>query len=146
MIGIGGRRGDDHLFDRTFDVLACFRPGGKQPGGLHHDLRAHGAPIELRRVLDLEYAETLSVNRDRVVGMLHGVGQIAKDRIVFQQVSQSLRIGDVVHGHELDCRVVERRAHDVAADSPEAVNPNLDGHSSSESKFPDLSRRQSRAD
>ena len=52
----------------------------------------------------------------------------------------------IVHGYELDRRVIERGAHDVATDSPEAVNPNFDGHSSSENKFPDLSRRQSRAD
>ena len=87
MVRIGGRRGDDHLPDRSSDVLARLRPGSEQPRGLHNDLRAHRSPIELRRVLDLEYAEALSVHRDAVVGVLDAIRQIAEDRIVLQQVS-----------------------------------------------------------
>src|ERR1700730_7452119 len=113
------------------DVLASLRPCREQPCRLHHDLRAHRRPIDLRRVLAPEYTKTLSVDGDAVVRMLHGIGQIAQNRIVFQQISQRLGIGDVVDRHELDVTVGERGAHDVASDTPEAVDAYFDGHSSS---------------
>src|SRR4029077_14616971 len=39
--------------------------------------------------------------------------------------------GDVIDRHELDFTIVERGAHDVAADTPEAVNSYFNGHAAS---------------
>ena len=60
------------------------------------------------------------------------MGQVAEDGVVFEQMREGLGIGDVVDGYELDILVIQRRAHDVAADAAEAVDAYLNGHSSSE--------------
>ncbi len=44
-------------------------------------------------------------------------------------------LGDVVDGDELDVLVVKRGAHNVATDAAEAVDANLNGHSSSDGVF-----------
>ncbi len=54
--------------------------------------------------------------------------RLPSTRIVFEEVRQRLGVGDVVNRHEVDPVVVQRGAHDVAADASEAVDPNLDGH------------------
>ena len=54
--------------------------------------------------------------------------QIAEHRVVLQQVRERRRIGEVVDRHEIDVRVAERGAHDVAADAAEPVDANPDFH------------------
>ena len=54
--------------------------------------------------------------------------QVAEHRIVFEQVRERVRAGQIVDGDEVDVPVAERRAHDVAADAAETVNANLHGH------------------
>jgi hypothetical protein len=58
--------------------------------------------------------------------------EIAEDGIVLEQVREGLGVGYVVDGDELDVLVVERGAHNVPSDAAEAVDADLDGHSSSE--------------
>src|SRR6266446_1130085 len=81
--------------------------------------------IQFVAVNDVTDAKTLA----------HLVGQIAEDGVVLQKVRESFRVGDVVDGDELDVLVVKRGAHYVATDAAEAVDANLDGHSSSDGVF-----------
>jgi hypothetical protein len=54
--------------------------------------------------------------------------QVAEYRIVFEQVRERVRAGQIVDGDEVDVPVAERRTHDVPADAAETVNANLHGH------------------
>src|SRR5580700_9377916 len=55
-----------------------------------------------------------------------------QDGIVLKQVREGLGVGDVVDGDELYVLVVQRGAHDVPSDAAEAVDADLDGHTSSD--------------
>ncbi len=105
---------------------------GEKPGGLDNDICANGSPIDLGGILSLENFEAPPFDGDGVVGMRDAVRQIAEDGIVLQKVRESLGVRDVVDGDELNVLVVQRGAHDVAPDAAEAVDANLDGHSSSD--------------
>jgi hypothetical protein len=54
--------------------------------------------------------------------------EAAEDRVVLEQVGQSGGVGDVVDGHELQGRVAGGGPDHVAADAPEPVDADLDGH------------------
>ncbi len=101
---------------------------GEEACGFDDDIRANGSPINLGRVLGFENLKTLPLYGDSVLGVRDFVRQIAEDGVVLQKVRESLGVGDVVNGDELNVLVVERGAHDVAADTAEAVDANLDGH------------------
>ena len=58
-------------------------------------------------------------------------GQVAEDRVVFQQVRERGRVRDVVHGHELELLVVQRGPKDVAPDAAEAIDTHADRHCAS---------------
>ena len=58
--------------------------------------------------------------------------QIAENRVVLEQVRERSGIGYVVYGDKLNLFVVQRGAHDVASDAAEAIDADLDGHSSSD--------------
>ena len=66
--------------------------------------------------------------------------QIAEDRVVLEQVSQSCRAGQVVDGNKFDLGIAERGAQNVAANSAEAVDANLNCHVYSPSLWVDLLR------
>ena len=135
VIGIGGGRGNDHFLHRAADVLARVGAFGEQAGGFDDDRRADGGPVELRRILDLENLEALAVDGDRVVRVGDLVRQIAEDRIVFQQMRQGLRIRDVVDGDNLDRRIAQRGAKNIAADAAKPVDPHFYGHAASEEQL-----------
>ncbi len=52
--------------------------------------------------------------------------------IVLEQVRERLRVGQIVHRYEIEVRdpLLLRRAHDLAADASESVDPDFDGHRS----------------
>src|SRR6266851_3720323 len=131
-IGAIGGRGDDYLFHRRAEMLLGVNALGEEAGRFNNDIRADRSPINLAGILGFENLEALSFHCDSVIGMGDVVRQIAEDRVVLQKVRESLRVGDVVNGDELNVLVVERGAHDVATDAAEAVDANLDGHSSSD--------------
>ena len=72
---------------------------------------------------------------------LTGTREVAEDRVVLQQVRERCGVGDVVDGDDVDVVVRQRGAHDVAADAPESVDADLDGHSSSEVRTTETDRR-----
>ena len=114
------------------EMLFCVGAFGEEAGGFDDDIRSDGGPIDFGGILGLENLEALAFDGDGVIGMGDLVGQIAEDGVVFQKVRESFRVGDVIDGDELDVLIVERSAHNVATDAAEAVDANLNGHSSSD--------------
>jgi len=56
------------------------------------------------------------------------VVQIAKHRIVLQQVRESSGVGQIVDGYEVDVRITEGCAKNISADPTETINTNLHRH------------------
>ena len=54
--------------------------------------------------------------------------EVAEHRVVLQQVRERVGVGEIVDRDEVDVVVAERGPHDVASDSPETVDADLDGH------------------
>src|SRR5437667_521428 len=131
-VGAIGRGGDDHFFHGSAEMLLGVNTLGEEAGGFDDDMRAYGSPIDFVGILGLENLEALAFDGDGVIGMRHLVVQNAEDGVVLQKVRESLRVGDVVDGDELDVLIVERSTHNVATDAAEAVDANLNGHSSSD--------------
>ncbi len=127
-----GRRGYDYFFHGRAEMLLGVNTLGEEDGGFDDDIRADRSPIDFGGILGLENLEALAFDGDGVIGMRHLVGQIAEDGVVLQKMRESFRVGDVVDGDELDVLVVKRGAHNVATDAAEAVDANLNGHSSSD--------------
>ena len=92
------------------------------------DLGAQRRPIDLGRIFRRENFELLAVNDDRVAVGFHVGAQRAEDRVVLQQVSQRLGVGQVVGGDKFDVGASERGANDIATDTAEAVDANFHGH------------------
>ena len=61
--------------------------------------------------------------------------QISQHRIVLQQMRQRGRVGHIVHRHKINFLIINRRAHDVAPDTPKPIDSNLNRHSSSIARF-----------
>src|SRR6202522_1442682 len=96
--------------------------------GFDDHLSAGRRPVELSGVALRKYFELLAVDRDEVLACGDGVGQVAQDGIVLEQVGQRGRAGQVIHRHKFDCRISERRAKNVAANTAKAVDANLYSH------------------
>src|SRR3989442_4720803 len=108
--------------------ILCVR---KEAGGLDHNLGTQGRPVDFSRVFHLEHADWTVVHLNAVLAVSHFRVQNAQNRIVFQQVRQGLRVGDVINGDELYPRVVQRGAEDVAPNTPKPVDPYLNRHTPS---------------
>src|SRR6516164_8761349 len=121
-------RRNHHFFHWPAQMLLRFRPLRKQSGRLYYDIRTHPRPVDFRGILDLKYLEASTLDADRVVGVRNPLRQVSEDRVVLQQVRQRLRVRDVVYRDELQVLVVDGCAQDIASDTAEAVDSNLDWH------------------
>src|SRR5438552_7204309 len=131
-VGAIGRGGDDHFFHGSAEMLFGVNAFGEEAGGFDDDIGSDRSPIDFGGILGLENLEALAFDGNGVIGMRHVVGKISEDGIVLQKVRERVRVGDVVDGDELNVSIVERGAHDVATNAAEAVDANLNGHSSSD--------------
>ena len=59
------------------------------------------------------------------------VRKVAQHRVIFQQVGQRFRIGQIVDRDEVQVGIFQRSAQDIAADSSEAIDAYFDCHVSS---------------
>jgi hypothetical protein len=126
-----GRRGDDDLLRPRRDVLRRGVAIGEEAGGFEHHLDAEVLPRQLRGILEREHLELVPVDGDAVAGGFHLGLQVAKHRVVLEQVSEGGGVRQVVHRDEVDVPVAHGGAHDVAADATEPVDPDLHRHRSS---------------
>src|SRR5262249_10079536 len=87
-------------------------------------------PGELGRVLLAQHPERAVPHPQAAVDRPTG-GEVprAVHRVVAQEMSERVGVGDVVDGHELQWRLtLDAGAHDLAADSPEAVDADAKSH------------------
>ena len=84
------------------------------------------------RIFFLKTLKVLPSDRDAIVRRRDFVGQVAQNRVVLQQVSQRLGIGQVVDGHKFEVGIIERSAQHVAPNAAKAVNAYFNCHFSSE--------------
>ena len=116
------------------EVLRRLIAIGEPPGGLEHQIDAQILPRELGGILLREDLDRVAVHHDGVVlGSTTSPSYAAMDRVVLEKMGQRRGIGDVVHRDEVDVLGAHllSRPHHVAPDPAEAVDPDLDAHSSS---------------
>src|SRR5262249_18727688 len=70
----------------------------------------------------------IAADRDALVVCPDLRVKIAEHRVVLEQMSERGGVGQVVDRNEVDLPIAKRGAHDVAADSPEAVDAYPDCH------------------
>jgi hypothetical protein len=131
-VGLLRRRGDDHALRAGRQVLGGCVPLGEESRGLEHDLHAEVLPRELRRILRRQDLELFLSDGDAVSARLHVDVEVPEHGVVLEQVRQRGRIGEVVDRNEVDVVAAQRRAHDVAPNPPEPVDPDLHRHRSSD--------------
>ena len=93
------------------------------------DVHAQVAPGQRAGVPLGEGPDALAVDQDLLVGGAHLAVQPTQDRVVLEQVGQRGVVGEVVHRHDLDVGAgVQHGPREVAADAPEAIDANSNGH------------------
>src|SRR5271170_3289461 len=101
---------------------------GEMARRFEHDLCSHRFPGKFRRISFGEDLESLVVHADAVRAGRDLVRQIAQNRIIFEQVGERLRIGEIVDRHEFDIGILERGAQNIAPDASETVNAYFNSH------------------
>ena len=102
---------------------------GEEACALQHNVHTQLAPGQLGRVRVLIDSDFLAVDNDVVLAGLHRVAVIAALRgVIFQQVREHLRAGEVVDCDDLIALGAEHLAEGQAADAAEAVDCNFYCH------------------
>ena len=110
---------------------------GEEARGLNDNLNAELAPGQIGGVTLCEHLDVLAVDDDALVIVGHLTLEATRDRVVLQQVSKGLVVGQVVNGDDLDVRaLLESGAEEVTADAAEAVDANAGGHYGSSCSCP----------
>src|SRR5438093_1041769 len=78
-----------------------------------------------------EHADRLPGDGEPVLVGAHVAREGPMDGVVLEQVREGLRVGDVVHGDELEHALVEAGAEHVPPDAAEAIDADADRHGSS---------------
>jgi len=106
---------------------------GEAPGGFEYQIDAQIFPREFGGILLREDFNGVAVDHDGVSFGRDIAVVPAMDRVVLEKMGQRRGIGDVVHRHEVDVLGAHllSRPHHVTPDPAEAVDPDLDTHSSS---------------
>src|ERR1019366_930717 len=129
------RSGDDDFFHGAAQMFPGFVGVGEPAGGLDDDLSSDGVPGQGGGIFFFEDSDGLAVDRNTVGPGGDFVRQVAEDRVIFEQVGQSLGIGEIVNGDEVEVLVGERGAENIASDASKSIYANFYGHGTSERKF-----------
>src|SRR6185437_193770 len=108
------------------------RVGARElPRRLEDEIYAQRLPRQIRRVLLRRDLDLRAVDDDRAVAGLDVAVIRAVHRVVLEQVRQRLRVGEVVHAHELDVgdALLPRSSDLLPPDTPEPVDPDPYAHS-----------------
>ena len=103
----------------------------EQAGGFNHHIGTDFVPLQVGRVALLRQADFFAVD-DQVVAFHRDLALEAPvHAVVLEHVSQVVGLEQVVDAHDFDvAEVLHRSAKHHAADAAEAVDANLDRHSS----------------
>ena len=125
---IGGRGGDDDLFHGLAEVGFGLGGIGEVAGGFDDDLRACGGPVQLGGITLGEDFDLLAIDGNEVFAGDYIIGDVAQNRIVLKKMGEDCGTGEVVYGNEINLRVTQSCAEDVAADAAESIDANLNCH------------------
>jgi len=119
-----GPRGQVHLAGGLGQVVA---------GAFEHDVHTHLAPAQVVRVALVREFDLLAVDDQAVFGEIHRAIKAAVHAVVLEHVGQVVRRLGVVDADDLDVveAVFECSAQGQAANAPESVDTQLDGHGES---------------
>src|SRR2546427_2262045 len=119
VLVLRGRR-DDHVFRACVEVRFGLRRVGEESGRLDDDVDFKLLPRELRRIALLQHLDGAAVDDERVRRGRDVARVLPVIRIVLEEVSVHLRVGEVVQRDDLDLRMpLERRLQELAADPAE---------------------------
>jgi hypothetical protein len=143
-IGLLRWRRDDDAFRAGREMFCCCIALGEETGGFEYDFNAEIFPGQLRRILRRQNLELLTGDRDAVAAGLHVGLEVAEHRVVLEQVGEGGGIREVVDRDEIDISAAQRGTHDVAANSPEPVDPDLHRHRSSDATVHAVALREAK--
>ena len=123
-----GRSGNDDLLHRAFQVFLGILGFGEQARGLNNHLYAERGPVDFGRIFHFEDADRFAIDADGVVPEANLGFEDAENRVVLQQMSESLGVGNIVNSDDFDPRIIQGGAQKVSSDAPEPVDSNLDWH------------------
>ena len=126
-----GGRGDDDLPRARLEVLGGLVALGEEAAALEDQVHAELLPGQLGGIALGEHADRLPVDGEPVLVRAHVPGEGPVDGVVLEEVRERLRVGDVVHGDELERALVEAGAEHVPPDAAEAIDADADRHGSS---------------
>ena len=118
--------GDDHL-PRAGQVLGGVCAGAEPSSRLDDDVHVELVPRQAGRVRLTRRFDAVAVDDDRRVADLDRVVERAVDRVVLQELSDQVRVGDVVDRHPFDVGfTLIGRAERGATGAAEAIDGNPD--------------------
>ena len=89
-------------------------------GGVEDDVDVELAPRRVRGCSGSRERDGLLPIVEMSVGVLDGDGEAPVDRVVFEQIGEGSRVGDVVDGDDIEIVSIMQQPKHVPADSPEA--------------------------
>src|SRR5205823_14082865 len=95
---------------------------GEQPGRFEHDINVEIFPREIRRIALLQNLNFVAAYDDILVIVSDFAVEFAVHRIPFQQMSEGVRVSEIIDGEDLLDLFLRHGAKDVASDAPETVN------------------------
>src|SRR5439155_9515076 len=123
--GVGplARGGDEDALGSGLEVDRRLLALGELAGALENDVDAHILPRKRRRVRLAEGPNRLPSDLDPAITRLEPLRPGSVHRVVGQEMSERLRVGDVVHRDEIAGDVaLERRPDDQSPDAAEPVD------------------------
>src|SRR5580658_3129996 len=127
-----GGGGDDDFLHAAAQMFPGIGGVGKPPRRFDDDLSSDRVPGQGSGIFLFKNLDGLAVDRNTVGAGGDLVRKVAEDRIVLEQVGQSLGIGEIVHRDEVEVLVGQCGAQDVASNTSESINANFYGHEASE--------------
>ena len=104
---------------------------GEQARAFEHDVHSQLFPRKIRRILVGGDAHVLVTDADRTLASRdRRTLELSVDRVVLEQVSQRLRIGEIIDPNELKTVdfALRESANNAATDATETVNRDFRGH------------------
>ena len=99
-----------------------FVAAGEEPGRLEHNINVQFFPRQVRRIAVLQDSNFVPAYDDVFVVITDFAVEFAVHRIPFEQMSEGVRVCEIVDSEDLLDLFLRHRAKDVASDAPETVD------------------------
>jgi acyl-CoA thioesterase I len=99
-----------------------FVAAGEEPSRFEHDIDVQFFPRQVGRIAVLQDLNFVTAHDDVLVIVTDLAVEFAVHRIPFEQMSQSMRVREIIDGEDLLDLFLRHGAKDVASDAPETVD------------------------